>query len=88
MSVPGWKKIFIWAKPWMLLRLDVMDAADVEEVVLVVEGEQPFHLRGVHAAVGLDDVDDRQVEVGEDVDLHARQGQAAADEIPASATIR
>ena len=60
--------------------LDVVDAADVEEVVLVVEGEQPFHLGRVHAAVGLDDVDDRQVEVGEDVDLHARQRQAAADQ--------
>ena len=39
--------------------LDVVDAGDVEEVVLVIVGEQPFHLRRVHAAVGLGDVDDR-----------------------------
>ena len=56
--------------PWTFLRLDVVDAADVEEVVLVVVGEQPFHLRRVHAAVGLADVDDRQVQVREDVDFH------------------
>ena len=66
--------------PWMFLRFDVVDAVDVEEVVFVVVGDQPFHLGGVHAAVGLGDVDDRQVEVGEDVDLHPGQGQAAAED--------
>ena len=55
-----------------VLRFDVMDAGDVEEVVFVVVGEEPFHLAGVHAAVGLGHVDDRQVERGEDVHLHAR----------------
>ncbi len=63
-----------------VLRLDMVDAADVEEVVLVMEGEQPFHLRRVHAAVRLDDIDDRQIEIGEDVDLHPGQRQAAADQ--------
>jgi len=63
-----------------VLRLDVVDAADVEEVVLVVVGEQTFHLGGVHAAVGLADVDDGQVQAGEDVDLHARQGEAAGED--------
>ena len=58
-------------------RLDVMDAVDVEEMIFVIVGEQPFHLRRVHAAVGLADVDDRQVEVGEDVDRHAVDRQAA-----------
>ena len=56
-----------------VLRLDVVDAVDVEEVILVVVGDQPFHLGGVHAAVGLGDVDDRQVELREDVDLHPRR---------------
>ena len=56
-------------------RLDVVDAADVEEVVLVVVGEEPFHLRRVHAAVGLADVDHRQVQGREDVDFHP-PGQA------------
>ena len=62
----------------MFSALDVVDAVDVEEVVLVVVGEQPLHLRRVHAAVGLGDVDDGQVQVGEDVDRHAVDGQAAA----------
>ena len=62
--------------------LDVMNARDVEEVVLVVEGEQRFHLRRVHAAVGLHDVDHRQVQIREDVDLHPTQGQPAADDQP------
>ena len=48
--------------PWMFFDFDVVDAVDVEEVVLVVVGDQPFHLRRVHAAVGLGHVDDRQVE--------------------------
>jgi hypothetical protein len=52
-------------------RLDVMNSADIEEVVLVVVGEKPFHLRRVHAAIGLADVDHRQVEAGEDVDFHS-----------------
>lgn len=50
--------------------LHVVDAADVEEVVLVVVGEQSLHLRRVHAAVGLADVDHRGVEVGKHVDPH------------------
>src|SRR5205807_7658214 len=58
--------------------LDVVDAVDVEEVVLVVVGEQPLHLGRVHAAVGLGDVDDRQVEGGEDVDLGTAEGQVAS----------
>ncbi len=62
----------------MFFDFDVMDAVDVEEVVLVVVGDQPFHLGRVHAAVGLGDVDDRQVQAGEDVDLHAVEGQTAA----------
>ena len=58
--------------------LDVVDAGDVEKVVLVIVGEQPLHLRRVHAAVGLGDVDDREVQVGEDVDRHPGHGQHAA----------
>ena len=60
--------------------LDVMDARDVEEVILVVVGEQPLHLGRVHAAVGLGHVDHRQVQVREDVDRHPRHGQDAAQD--------
>jgi hypothetical protein len=34
-----------------------LNACDVEEVVLVIVGKEPFHLCGSHAAVGLSDVD-------------------------------
>ena len=47
------------------LRLDALDAVDVEEVVLVVVDDVPLHLRRAHAAVRLRDVDDRQIEIRE-----------------------
>jgi len=62
-----------------VLRLYVVDAGDVEEVVLVIVGEQPLHLGGVHAAVRLGDVDDREVQVREDVDGHPEEGEAAPE---------
>ena len=40
-------------------------------MVLVVVGEEPFHLARVHAAVGLRHVNGRHAEVGEDVGRHA-----------------
>src|SRR5262249_47883295 len=58
-------------------RFDVIDAADVEEVVFEVVGDEPLHLLGAHAAVGLGDVDDGGVEVGEDVGRHAVDGDEA-----------
>ena len=47
--------------------LDVVNAGDVEEVVLVIVGEEPFHLPWVHAAVGLSHIDDGEVELREDI---------------------
>ncbi len=41
------------------LALDVIDAGDVEEVILVVVSEVAFHLRRIHAAVGLGHIDRR-----------------------------
>ena len=78
MFVPGWKYSFISDMPCTFLRLDVVDAGDVKKVVLVVVGEIAFHLRGVHAAVGLADVHHRQVQAGEDVDGHLANRQDAA----------
>ena len=59
----------------MDLRLDVLDAGDVEEVIFVVVGEVALHLRRVHAAVGLRDVDGRNAQRREDVARHFLQGQ-------------
>jgi hypothetical protein len=64
--------------PLHVAALDVMDAVDVEEVILVVVGEQTFHLRRVHATVRLTDIDDRQVEARKDIDLHPLHGQHGA----------
>ena len=63
--------------PLDILRLDVVDAGHVERVALVVGSDLALHLARVHAAVGLGDVDDRQVEGGEDVDrpCAARRGR-------------
>ena len=54
----------------MFLRLDVMDAGDVQEMILVVVRQETFHLRRIHAAVGLADINHRQIEAGEDIDGH------------------
>jgi hypothetical protein len=60
-----------------ILGFDVVNPADVQEVVLVIVRQQAFHLRRVHPAVGLADVDDRQVQVREDVDRHPERRQDA-----------
>ena len=57
------------------LRFDALDAVDVEEVVLVVVGDVPLHLRRAHAAVRLRHVDDGQIQVGEDVGPHPADGE-------------
>ena len=62
----------------MFLRLDVVDARDVQEVILVIVRQKPFHLRRVHAAVGLADINHRQIQAGEDVDGHLPNRQDAA----------
>ena len=53
-----------------VLRLDVFDARDVEEVILVVVRQVPFHLRRIHTAVRLRDVDSRCAELRENIHLH------------------
>ena len=47
-----------------VLGFDVVDAVHEQEGVFVVVGDEPFHLGGVHAAVGLGDVDDRLLRSG------------------------
>ena len=53
----------------------MLDAGDVKEVVFVIEGEEAFHLRGVHATERLGDVDRRDVQGREDVLGHAVQAE-------------
>ena len=60
------------------LRFDVIDARDVEEVVLVVIRQKAFHLLRIHAAVRLGDVNHRRVEIGKNVDGHACHGDHSA----------
>src|SRR6266478_5655799 len=47
-------------QPYALDRFafDMLDAGDVEEVVLIIVDDEPFHLRRVHAAVGLGHIQD------------------------------
>ena len=46
------------------LALDVIDSGDVQEVILVVVREEPFHLRGIHAAVRLSHIDGGVTDLG------------------------
>src|SRR4051794_29507428 len=52
------------------LRLNALDSVDIEEVVLVVVGEEPFHLLWTHAAIGLSNINDWKIQIRKDV--HSR----------------
>ena len=54
---------------------DVLDAGDVEEVVLVVVRDKPFHLRWVQAAVRLGHIQHGHPQIREDVPRHAIERQ-------------
>ncbi|MCG3163611.1 MAG: hypothetical protein JMDDDDMK_05050 [Acidobacteria bacterium] len=56
-------------------RFDVLDAGDVEEVIFVIRSEKALHLRRIHSAVRLRDVDHRQIEIRKDVHRHSRDGK-------------
>ena len=58
-------------------RFDVVDAVDVQEVVLVIVRKKAFHLRRVHAAIRLGHVDYGQVQAGKDIDGHLANCQDA-----------
>ncbi len=60
------------------LALYVIDARDVEEVILVVIRQEAFHLRRVHPAIGLCDIDSRIAHLWKDIDRHPLDGQNGA----------
>ena len=60
------------------LAFHVVDAGDVEEVILVVVSQVAFHLGRVHAAVRLRHVDGRIADLRKDIDGHALDGQDGA----------
>ena len=49
----------------------MLDAGDIEEVVLVVIRQEPVHLRRVHAAVRLGDVDRGIADGRKNINRHA-----------------
>ena len=71
MLVPSMKHQLHERRALDAFAFDVIDAGDVEEVILVVISQVAFHLGRVHAAVGLRDVDGRIADLREDIDRHA-----------------
>jgi hypothetical protein len=59
------------------LGFDMLDAGDVEKMILVIVDEKPFHLGRVHAAIWLGDVKYRHAKVGENVARHPLDGEEA-----------
>ena len=57
------------------LAFDMLDPGDVEEVVLVIVGDEPFHLRRVEPAVRLRHIQHGHPQVREDVPRHAIERQ-------------
>jgi len=53
----------------------MLDAGDVEEVVLEVVDDEPFHLGRIQAAIGLSDVENRYTEIRKDVAGHPLDGK-------------
>ena len=60
-----------------ILRFNVVNAVDVEEVIFVIVGNQPLHLLGVHTSIRLGNIEDRQIESRKDVYLHPAISQNA-----------
>jgi hypothetical protein len=53
----------------------MLDAGDVEEVVLEVVDDEPFHLGRIQAAIGLSDIENRDTKIGKDVTGHPLDGE-------------
>jgi hypothetical protein len=49
-------------------------------MILVIIGDEPLHLGRIEAAVRLGDVNDGKVEAGENIHLHAKEGERAAQD--------
>src|SRR5437773_1642247 len=62
-----------------VLGLYVLNARDVEEVVLEVVAEKALHLLRIHSTVRLRDVDRRRAQIGEDIDVQAVHGEPGTE---------
>ena len=62
-----------------VLRFNVFDASDVEEVILVVIREEAFHLRGIHAAIRLRHINSRITELWKNICRHAANRQSGCE---------
>ena len=69
-------------RPLNGLRFDVFDAGEIEKMIFVVIRQIAFHLRRVHSAVGLRDIDGRDAQRRKDVPGHFLQRQAATEQNP------
>ena len=58
-----------------VLGLYVLDARDIKEVIFVIISQEAFHLAGIHAAIGLRDVNRGDVQGREDVLRHALEAE-------------
>jgi len=61
------------------LALDMIDAGDVEEMILVVIRDESFHLRRIHAAVRLRDVNGRRSEIRKNIGGHPSQREVRSE---------
>ncbi len=58
-----------------VLGLYVLDARDIKEVIFVIISQEAFHLAGIHAAIGLRDVNRGDVQGRKDVLRHALEAE-------------
>src|SRR6185437_15973439 len=60
-------------------RFHSLDARDEEEMVFIIIGEIAFHLRRIHPAIGLRDIDDGNPKIRKNVSRHSRNRKRAQE---------
>ena len=57
------------------LSLDAFDSVDIEEMVFVVIRDKALHLLRTHTPIRLRNVDDREIQIREDIHARPQDGQ-------------